>query len=402
MKRVHWYLIGSGSWFVAHGIQSVLFAWLVTMVLRESPEKVGVAQMTMMLPSLFLMLVGGSLADRVGARRMAILAQSAAAVPPLALALLVALDALSFPLLLGYALAFGVVQAFVTPARDGMLTHVAEGRIQHTVLIVSLVQFSVQLFGFGLGAIADSLGAVPVLLVQALVIVGGLYGYFRLDDPVRPPLHSGPLFAALRESIAEGARVVLAVPAMRAVMMVNFATGMCFMGSYLVAMPLLVREVFDGSSMDLAAMNTANILGLLTTVVALLRYGDVRRRGRALILAHAVGVIALAALALPMQFATALVLVYFWGASGGVAMSMARTIMQELATDQVRGRVMAFFSVSFMGAGPLGALLSGTLVHGLGVHMTLLIVSVVMAVVLTWAGLGTALWRFDPHHERPL
>jgi MFS family permease len=128
----------------------------------------------------------------------------------------------------------------------------------------------------------------------------------------------------------------------------------------------------------------------------------VRRRGRALILAHGVGVVALAALALPMQFTTALVLVYFWGASGGVAMSMARTIMQELATDQVRGRVMAFFSVSFMGAGPVGALLSGTLVHAVGVHNTLLIVSVVMAVVLAWAGVATALWRFDPHRERAL
>ena len=86
MKRVHWYLLGTGSWFVALGIQTVLFSWLVTMVLRESPTKVGVAQMTMMLPSLFLLLIGGSLADRFGARRMVMFAQGAAAFPPLALA----------------------------------------------------------------------------------------------------------------------------------------------------------------------------------------------------------------------------------------------------------------------------------------------------------------------------
>ncbi len=395
MKRVHWYLMGTGSWFIALGIQTVLFSWLVTMVLRESPTRVGVAQMTMMLPSLFLLLIGGSLADRFGARRMVMLAQSAAAVPPLALAALIGFEALSFPLLLVYAAVFGVAQAFVTPARDGLLTHVAEGRIQHTVLLNSMVQFTVQLFGFGLAAVAGKVGAVVVLLVQSSVMLAGLYAYRRLDDPTLLSAPKGALFGALKASIAEGARVVLRVPAMRAVLLVNCATGLCFMGSFMVALPLLVREVFAGGSVDLAAMNTANVLGLVSTIVVLLRYGDVRRRGRALILAHGVGVFALAALALPMRFPIALLLIFCWGASGGVAMSMARTIMQELANDSVRGRVMAFFSVSLMGAGPIGALVSGTLVKAIGVHATLLTVSIAMALVLIWATVATELWRFD-------
>ena len=395
MKRVHWYLLGTGSWFVALGIQTVLFSWLVTMVLRESPTKVGVAQMTMMLPSLFLLLIGGSLADRFGARRMVMFAQGAAAFPPLVLATLIGFEALSFPLLLVYAAVFGIAQAFVTPARDGLLTHVAEGRIQHTVLLNSMVQFTVQLFGFALAAVAGKVGAVVVLLVQSGVLVAGLYAYRRLDDPALLSAPQGALFGALKASSAEGARVVFRVPAMRAVLVVNCATGLCFMGSFMVALPLLVREVFAGGAGDLAAMNTANVLGLVSTIIVLLRYGDVRRRGRALILAHAVGVFALAALALPMRFPVALMLIFCWGASGGVAMSMARTLMQELANDSVRGRVMAFFSVSLMGAGPIGALLSGTLVKAIGVHATLLSVSIAMALVLVWSTVATELWKFD-------
>ena len=76
-------------------------------------------------------------------------------------------------------------------------------------------------------------------------------------------------------------------------------------------------------------------------------------------------------------------------------MSMARTLMQDLANDSVRGRVMAFFSLSFMGAGPIGALLSGTLVKAIGVHATLLSVSIAMALVLVWSTIATELWKFD-------
>ena len=63
MKPLHHYLIGNGSWFYAYGIQSVVFAWLVTMVLHESPKMVGLAQMSLLIPATMFMLIGGSLAE---------------------------------------------------------------------------------------------------------------------------------------------------------------------------------------------------------------------------------------------------------------------------------------------------------------------------------------------------
>ena len=81
---------------------------------------------------------------------------------------------------------------------------------------------------------------------------------------------------------------------MRVVMIQNVAMAIFFMGSYMVTMPLLVREVFAGGAQDLALMNGANSLGLLSTIVLLLRLGDVRRQGRALLLTQGLGAAVLA------------------------------------------------------------------------------------------------------------
>ena len=124
MRPLQYYLVGTGSWFLAFGIQGVMFAWLVTMVLHETPEKVGLAQMSLLLPGTLLILIGGSYADRFGARRVAVLAQLAATAAPLLLLALVAADRLSFGTMVGYAVLMGCAQAFVTPARDGLLAGV--------------------------------------------------------------------------------------------------------------------------------------------------------------------------------------------------------------------------------------------------------------------------------------
>ncbi|MGB0317856.1 MAG: MFS transporter, partial [Pseudomonadales bacterium] len=134
------YLLATGSWFAALGVQTVFFTWLVTLALHESPDKVGLAQFTMMLPTLALILWAGVAADRLGGARLATWAQSVSLLPVLGLLTLLAQDALSYSGVLVYALAMGVVQAFLTPARDGLLAQLAGDRLQRAVVQVSLVQ----------------------------------------------------------------------------------------------------------------------------------------------------------------------------------------------------------------------------------------------------------------------
>ena len=87
------YLLATGSWFAALGVQTVFFTWLVTLALHESPDKVGLAQFTMMLPTLALILWAGVAADRLGGARLATWAQSVSLLPVLGLLTLLAQDA---------------------------------------------------------------------------------------------------------------------------------------------------------------------------------------------------------------------------------------------------------------------------------------------------------------------
>jgi MFS family permease len=393
LKPLHHYLAGTGTWFVSHGIQAVLFAWLVTMVLHESPGRVGLAQTAMLLPATFLLLIGGSLADHFGGRRVAVIAQCLSVVPPLALLLAIASDRLSFQTMIGYAVVMGCIQAFVTPARDGLLNQVAGGRIQRAVLLVSMIQFGVQMLGFLIASRADALGAVPVLACQVVVLAYGAFAISRLPTGAAPAKRAGHPVRALLRSIAEGSSAALGIPAIRAVLLLNSAMAMFFMGSYIVTLPLLIRDLYDGSSADLAWMNIINSLGLVVTIMLIYRRGDIHHKGRALILAQLLGAAFLALAGAGFGFTFVLLVIFGWGACGGVAMSMSRTIVQELAQEGIRSRVMAFFSLSFLGAGPVGALLSGYMVEHFGAENALILSAAAMALVIVAVTSTSGLWR---------
>jgi MFS family permease len=389
------YLLGTGSWFLAFGIQSVMFAWLVTMVLHESPQLVGIAQMTMLIPTMLLILVGGSLADVIGARRIVVIAQSVAVLPPLFLMVVVWTGQLNFHAMIAYGIVMGLAQAFVTPARDGLLNQVARAGVQRAVVAASMTQFGVQLAGFAIASLAEHIGAAPVLAIHALVLCAGVIFLSRLPNRPNPVEHPGHPLRNLGRSIAEGYRTIAASPPMRVTVLQSCAMGTCFMGSYIVTLPLLVRELYAGTATDLALMNTANALGLVTTTLILMRFGDIRRQGRALLIAQAFGAVVLGAIGIGVSFVTLLGLVFMWGMGGGIAMSMARTIMQELAPPNQRSRVMSFFSFAFIGSGPIGAFVNGFLVNWIGPQWALILASTTMFVVMGSIAYKSRLWRLQ-------
>ena len=356
------------------------------MELRESPANVGVAQMCFLLPTTVLILFGGSLADRFGPRWLVIRSQLLAIIPLVGLLYLLASSTLTFSGLLLYALAMGTVQAFVTPSRDGLLSQVAGAEVQRAVVKTSLVQFGLQMIGLGLSTLADQFGPEPLVIAQIVALLFGASAYARIPKNVDAHVEEAglgekqTLLSAVKRSLKDGAKTVFASAPMRSIIWLNIAMGVFFMGAYMVATPLLIREHYSTDTSALAILNATNSLGLFLMALLLLRIGTLVRPGRALLLAQIFGGLVLALGYLTIGYAVLVAIIFVWGLCGGVAMSMSRTVMQELAPVGQRGRVMSFYSLAMMGAGPLGALWAGYMCEWLDARTTLLINGLGMAV----------------------
>ncbi|MDC0996480.1 MFS transporter [Pseudomonadales bacterium] len=396
MKPLHYYFMGTGTWFFAYGLQSVIFAWLVTMVLQESAEKVGLAQMAFLLPATLLMLLGGSLADHFGGKLLAIIGHLVAATAPLFLTLVTWLGGMSYNTVIIFAVVMGCAQALVTPARDGLLANLAGGNIQRRVVQASMIQFGLQMTGFLVASFADEVGPIRILLIQASVLMAGTFFYFRMKvEHIPSPNVSNNMAQHIFRSVQTGYRTVRASTYLTGIVIQNCAMGVFFMGSYIVTVPLLIRETYGGSARELSLINALNSFGFILTILLLLRIGNVHRQGRALLCAQGIGAIILAGGGLELGLTSLAVCIFLWGVCGGLAMTMSRTVMQELAPPDQRARMMAFYAFSLMGSGPVGALLSGYLVEWYGPATALIISSFAMLSVVTYVSLTSTLWKLD-------
>lgn len=189
------YLAGLASWFVPLGIQMVLFPWLVAVVLHMDAFAVGVAQAALMAPSLLFLPLGGLMADRGNARQLLLRYHLIYALPPLALALVLWSDGLSYPLLIVYGIAVGAIGAFAIPTRDALLPVMApKGGLPRAVALATALQFGGQLLGIACASTADRFGAVPLLLLHSGMVLAGCIFVRRLPDPPPHPKSAHPGF----------------------------------------------------------------------------------------------------------------------------------------------------------------------------------------------------------------
>jgi MFS family permease len=312
------------------------------------------------------------------------------ALPPLILAAITSAGALSYPVLIIYALVGGVFGAFAQPARDALLSRVAGDRVQHTVTLLIAMQFTVQIAGFSLGAMADVTGPVVLMLVQAVVMALGGIAVLRIKVPVQVPSQRGR--SPLHE-IAEGIQLVVQSRSILPAILCTFTVGIFFAGTFMVLLPLMVRDVYGGGAGQISLAFTANMAATVVVTIWLIRRGGIQRQGRALLIGAAAGVVFL----LPLHFAIPMwgfyLTIFGWGLGGGLVLSMSRTIVQEAAPASHRARIMSVFSLGMMGGMPIGSFAMGHAINAFGPLNAALIPVVGMAVVLTVIVLATDMWQ---------
>ncbi len=387
---LRWYLASTACYLMPGGIQSVLFPWLVAVSLHESPERVGLAQMASQLPMLLLILWGGLVGDRVDQRRFLIFLQLGMMLPPLVMAGFLSGGVISYELLIGWAVIGGTFGAFAQPTRDALLNRVAGSEIQKVVTLAIGVQFGIQIFGFALGSTADRLGAPALLVIMALFMLTAAVATRQI-----PPLAPTPQMPRRHplKDIGEGLGLAWRSDVIRPAILLTFAIGIFFAGTYMVILPLMVRDLYDGSAGGIAAVFAANMLGTCTTIVWLIRRGGVERPGRAMLVNAFISCAVLSLLHLALSQWLFYLVVYLWGLGGGISMTMSRAIVQEAAPDTHRARIMSVYSLGMMGGMPIGSLLLGWCVGQFGAREAVLVPVCGMAITVTLLLLTSRLWR---------
>ncbi|MCC5886341.1 MAG: MFS transporter [Gammaproteobacteria bacterium] len=382
------YLGCLGTFWLPGGILGVLFPWLIAVQLGAPAQQLGLAQMALQLPTLVLVLFGGVLADRRDPRRILLAVHLCAALPPLTLALLLSFGHLNLAMLIGYAVASGTCAALGMPARDSLLTSVAGDQIQRAVGLTMALQFGAQIAGFTLASRADQIGAVPLLLLMSAVFAMGAAAVLRLPSRATPatPAVRGP--GDLLGGITESLRSSLLWPPM----LLAFGTGIFFAGSFVVLLPLFIRDVYGGGAGGIGASFICFMVGTLVSILIQVRR-PILRQGRALILSQIIGGAVLATLALELPLQGFLAAMFCWGLCGGVGMVTSRSMVQAAAPESHRGRVLGVYAMTSFGGMPIGSLALGFIIALLGPLHAVLVPAGAMILLAGLVALTSSLWR---------
>ncbi len=387
------YLAAMGTWFVAFGVGTVVFPWLTTEILREPAWKVGVAQMAMMGPSILFMLWGGAVADRRDSTRVLLACHVLMMLPPLAMAAILLAGALSYPAMIAYGLALGTISAFAIPARDGMLARVTSMPLPRAVGLVTAAQFLFQLLGIAAASLADRVGGASLLIGQTGLMALGAFAAMRL------PAMRGAGAANAGGGIRDGLSVAAKSDQIWPVVVLLLAVGLFYVGTFIVVLPVAVRDAYGGGSDRLAAVNLCFWAGTILASLAMVRFGAaLKSRGRAIVIALSLGAVVLVALGFLPPFPVLLALCFVWGTGAGVTMTQGRTIVQVAAPDSHRSRLMALFQLGFMGGAPIGAVAMGALANAFSLSVAMWCAAGAMVLTVAAVVATSSIWsrRLEP------
>jgi MFS family permease len=401
-----YYLI-VGLYFFAFGMQFVLYPSLVAFFLNATPEGVGLAQSALSAPMFCLLLFGGLLAERARAGVTLAWLQMLLAAAGVALSLIVSRGWLTYEILIGYAIFVGACAAFTMPVRDAALNGVigreaALGR--HTPIATAAAMTTAVQIGAQIAGILVAGGAghnpAPFLAGQALVLTMAAAVSLGLQAP-KPTGHERTLAGALRD-MREGLAYCFKSPVMAPMLISAAYVGVFVIGSFQVLFPLIIREGYGGNEQ----MQTAQLRALFAcfwgasfvSAVVLSRLKPLRHPGRALVASHLVSAAALFTFAFHKPFLTFAIVVAVWGLAAGVSISMSRTITQGAAEPRYLGRVLAVYSMGFMGGAPIGSAIVGFAASEWGPRAAALIPAGGLALAALALAVFTPLWRYalDP------
>jgi MFS family permease len=330
-------------------MQSIAQAWLV-LKLTNSGTALGLVAALQNLPILLLAPWGGVIADRFPKRKLLYLTQSAFGILALVLGVFVLTGRVRLWMVYLLALVFGLINVIDNPTRQSFVVEmVGENQLKNAVTLYSSMINLARIIGPSIaGLLIVTVGLGLCYMLNGFSYAAVVIMLFAMHaDELRPP----PRLERAKGQISAGFRYVISTPILRDVLIIMAVIG-TLTYEFQVSLPLLAEFTFHSNATGYAALSAA--LGLGAVVGGLATAS--RKTTSFNILVGASFLFGLAALlaslmpSLPLAVA-AMVLV---GVCSIVFSSTGNTILQLQSDPQMRGRVMALWSIAFLGSTTIG------------------------------------------------
>ena len=354
-----------GTW-----ITRIATSWLVYR-LTGSALLLGVVGFCGQIPTLVLSPFAGVLVDRFDRHRILVITQFFSMLQSLALALLALPGIIKVWEILALQVVQGVINAFDTPARQSFIVDMIEDRgdLPNAIALNSSMVNGSRIIGPSIGGIViAAVGEGWCFMIDAisyLAVIASLMA-MRVAKKQRPET-VGRVVEELRAGLSYVSR---SVPMRSALLLLALVSTMGM--PYTVLMPAIAMERLHGGPHTLGFLMTASGLGALAGALYLASRNSVLGLGKAMVLSTIAFGVGLAAFSQSRVIWLSLILLPIVGGGMMVETASTNTILQTIVEEGMRGRVMSFYTMAFLGTAPLGSLLAGLLADHIGAPLTIL------------------------------
>jgi MFS family permease len=364
-------------------MQATSQGWLV-LVLTNSPGLLGMTSAAANLPTLFLAVVAGVVADRSDRRRLIVASNLAGAGCAIVLALLTTTNTVAFEHVLVLAFLSGVAITVQTPANQAVVSTIVDrGSIGNAVALNSAQYNLSRIFAPAAAGLLIAAGGLALgfwvngvaLLLVAFLIAGLTIPSPRALDRVQ---------AALWTDLGDGLRYV-ARDRLLVLLVLLPAAPALFVLNYLAFIPVYARDILGIGAGGLGLLTGAIGIGALGGALSVAALRPSGGSGRMMLLGLASAAVALVTFALSRSLPVSMLALAVLGASQVAYYSTTNTLLQVLVPARLRGRVISLYVLTSTGLLPIGNLVGGAIAEWAGVEkvlaaggvITLLLVAVV-------------------------
>jgi len=384
-----------GTWMTR-----VATSWLVYR-LTKSPMLLGTVGFAGQIPTFILAPLAGVVVDRIDRRTLLVWTQSLAMVQSLALAWFTLTHRITIPEILALSVMQGLVNAFDMPGRQSFMVTMVEDRadLSNAIAINSSMVNAARLIGPSLAGILIAVSSEGWCFTvdgvsYIAVIVSLLMMRIKPSDAERAT-------ATMAAQLREGWTYVAGFAPIRTILLL-FALISLMGWPFMVLMPVFAAQTLHGGPHTLGFLMGAVGVGSLASALSLVVRRSVRGLTKMIPIASSIFGVGLIAFGLSraMWFSMLTMLVTGFGMMQAVTAS--NTILQTLVDEKMRGRVMSYYTMAFVGMAPFGRLLAGALAQAIGAPHTVIVsgIACICGALWFWSRLKAIRTEMRPIYER--